>query len=136
MRNVETIKTIKKLKGLTEQEKKYFITKGILEIIINSYKVVLKLPFYLVGYLFIVIGAGAEKIEDLFYFLSNFIENILYKIEKIKSINLCTKQEIDHLKKIIKEEHTYKVEVTDLKENIGDYENAKNFAEKQRKSFE
>lgn len=134
MRNIKTIKMIKELKGLTEKEKKYYISKGILEIILNSYKTVLKLPFYLLNCLFVIVGIIGEKIEDLFYCMSNFTENIVDKIDNIKGINLCNKQEIDYLKEIVKKEHTYQVKATDIKENIGDYESAKKFAEEQRKN--
>lgn len=112
---IKTIKMIRESKGLTEAEKNSFIRRGILEVIINSWKIILKLPFYLIKYLCIVIGAGAEKIEDLFYSISNFFENILYKIDGMKTIYLCTLEEIEHLKEVVEQEHTCKVKTTNLK---------------------
>ncbi len=117
MKSIQTIKMISKLKGLTKKEKRKFVGLGIAEKIINSYKFILKSPILLVCLIFMVICTIFEKISNVVDFIFSLFDIIIDKVDHMKTINLCNKEEIDYLKKIIMEEHTHKVQPKDIKSN-------------------
>ena len=66
MRIIRVIKMIKRSNVLTSQEKKELIIKGLLESIVNSYKLILIVPFALLKILFLML-------ENLFNYITEFI---------------------------------------------------------------
>ena len=74
MKLIKGIKLINKL-NITKEEKRRFIILGTLETFINSYKMILKLPF----------------------------DPIINKIDKLKTIELCKQEDKDKLYQQIKE---------------------------------
>lgn len=66
MRITRVIKMIKRSNILTKQEKKELIIKGLLESIVNSYKLILIVPFALLRILFLIL-------ENLFNYITEFI---------------------------------------------------------------
>lgn len=134
MKNIKTIKMIMNLKTLTRAEKKKFIAKGIAEIFLNSYKFILKLPILIIACTFVIIGTIFEKIGEVVDLIFCVFDGVVDKIDNLKVINLCSKEEIEYLTKAIKEEHTYKIESKDIKQevNIGRYEEVKAFSDAER----
>ncbi len=79
MRITKVIKLIKRSNVLTKQEKKELIIKGLLESIVNSYKLFLIAPFTLLRILFLIL-------ENLFNYITEFIgiiETIFYKLTNL-----------------------------------------------------
>lgn len=77
-----SIKIIKKSKILTKQQKKEYITKGIIEELLNSWKFFVKIPFVIIGITFCFIGiilsyleSIAEITEEIFKFIIEWIDN-------------------------------------------------------------
>ena len=79
MRITRAIKMIKKSNVLTKQEKKALIIKGLLESIVNSYKLILIAPFALLRILFLIL-------ENLFNYITEFIgviEAVFYELTNL-----------------------------------------------------
>ena len=79
MRITRAIKMIKRSNILTKQEKKELIVKGLLESVINSYKLFLIAPFTLLRILFSVL-------ENLFNYITEFIgiiETVFYELTNL-----------------------------------------------------
>ena len=102
MKLIKGIKLINKL-NITKEEKRRFIILGTLETFINSYKMILKLPFLLIICIFIIIGTVFEKITELFDVIVIPFDPIINKIDKLKTIELCKKEDKDKLYQKIKE---------------------------------
>ena len=99
---LKTIKMIIKMENIEKGFKFKMISLGILEQIVNSYKTILKLPFYLIGLPFCFIGWLSEQIADLCSLAMGVIHEIPY-------IKLCKKEDREKLIKAIREINTYKV---------------------------
>lgn len=102
MKLIKGIKLINKL-NITKEEKRRFIILGTLETFINSYKMILKLPFLLIICIFIIIGTVFEKITELFDIILIPFDPIINKIDKLKTIELCKQEDKDKLYQQIKE---------------------------------
>ena len=79
MRITRVIKIIKRSNILTKQEKKELIVKGLLESIVNSYKLILIVPFALLRILFLIL-------ENLFNYITEFIgviEAVFYELTNL-----------------------------------------------------
>ena len=79
MRITRVIKLIKRSNVLTKQEKKELIIKGLLESIVNSYKLILIAPFVLLRILFLIL-------ENLFNYITEFIgviEAVFYELTNL-----------------------------------------------------
>lgn len=79
MRITRVIKMIKRSDILTKQEKKELIIKGLLESIVNSYKLILIVPFALLRTLFLIL-------ENLFNYITEFIgiiETVFYELTNL-----------------------------------------------------
>ena len=79
MRITRAIKLIKRSNVLTKQEKKELIIKGLLESIVNSYKLILIVPFALLRILFLIL-------ENLFNYITEFIgiiETVFYELTNL-----------------------------------------------------
>lgn len=90
---MNTIKIIKKINkmDLTKEEKIRIIGFGLLEIIVNSYKSILKLPFFLIGWLFVILGGLFEFIYNLFEIIATICQQIVLKIDMKKDIQFVSK---------------------------------------------
>lgn len=90
---MNTIKIINKIfkTDLTRKEKIRIIGFGLLEIIVNSYKSILKLPFFLIGWLFIILGGLFEFIYNLFEIIATICQQIVLKIDMKKDIQFVSK---------------------------------------------
>ena len=123
MNIIRTIKLINKSKTLTNKEKRELISKGLIEQVINVYKVIIKLPFVLIGLTLCIIGCivnyigeGIELVEQVFRSIVFWLDN------KIPEINLTKGQARDKMIAEIKGEK-YRVEKADVSkafENKGD----------------
>lgn len=79
MRITKVIKLIKRSNVLTKQEKEELIIKGLLESIVNSYKLFLIAPFTLLRVLFLIL-------ENLFNYITEFIgviEAVFYELTNL-----------------------------------------------------
>ncbi len=101
---LRTIKENKKLENLEEGFKNKMIILGILEEIVNFYRVILKLPFFLIGLPFCWLGMLAEKITDL-------CSLIMETTEQIPCIKLHKKEDKDKLIKAMREQPIPKLKV-------------------------
>ena len=98
---MNTIKIIKKISktDLTRKEKIRIIGLGLLETIVNSYKLILKLPFFLIGWLFVVLSILFEFMYNLFEIIATICQQIVLKIDMKKDIQFVPKTDRE---KIIK----------------------------------
>ena len=99
---LKTIKMIIKMENIEKGFKFKMISLGILEEIINSYKIILKLPFLLIGIPFCFIGWLSKQIAELCELVTSVIHEIPY-------IKLCKKEDREKMIKAIRERNTYKV---------------------------
>ena len=90
---MDTIKIIKKISktDLTRKEKIRIIGLGLLETIVNSYKLILKLPFFLIGWLFVVLSILFEFMYNLFEIIATICQQIVLKIDMKKDIQFVPK---------------------------------------------
>ena len=103
MRITRVIKIIKRSNVLTSQEKKELIIKGLLESIVNSYKLILIVPFTLLRILFLIL-------ENLFNYITEFIgiiETVFYELvnlldRKLPELNLTKGKARDRMIQEIK----------------------------------
>ena len=103
MRITKVIKLIKRSNVLTNQEKKELIIKGLLESIVNSYKLILIVPFALLRILFLIL-------ENLFNYITEFIgiiETVFYELvnlldRKLPELNLTKGKARDRMIQEIK----------------------------------
>ena len=101
---LRTIKVIKKLENLEEGFKNKMIILGILEEIINFYRTILKIPFFLIGLPFCWLGMLAEKVTELCSFA-------METTEQIPCIKLHKKEDKDKLLKAMREQPIPKLKV-------------------------
>ena len=111
MSMIRSIKIIRKSKVLTKEEKKWLIKRGIVETLVNKYKLLLKFPFIIISIVFCFISTVLEKISDFFYYyigepINGVVEFIDYKLPTIS----LTKGTIrDLIVKEIKDNNTMKL---------------------------
>lgn len=105
-----TLKMIKQSKVLTEKEKKELIGKGIIESIINSYKIIIKTPFWILGITFATLECLFGYITELFSLIEQIFSSICIKIDDIKEFTLTNNDARERLIKEIKENKIKKVE--------------------------
>ena len=108
-RYIQGIKIIKESKVITKKEKREYIIKGTLEEILNSWKLLAKLPFAIIGIIFCTLEMifgylteGADLIEQVF-------RSIVIWIDDRKEITLTKGQTREKLLKEIKEKKVKKV---------------------------
>lgn len=132
MKIVRFVKVVRRSKVLTKQEKKDIIRKAMIEGVLNSYKGLCKLPFAIVGVTFCLLGMLFAKLEELMELLETPFSCITQKIEDWDEIVLTKGETRNKLLNEIKG-NTFKIKVED--NNIGNYEKAKAFAEKEREQI-
>ena len=96
---LRTIKMIIKMENIEKGFKIKMISLGILEEIINSYKIILKLPFLLIGIPFCFISWLSEQIAELCELVTSVIHEISY-------IKLCKKEDREKMIKAIRERNS------------------------------
>ena len=91
MRIKQVIKLINKSKVLNKQEKRELIVKGLLETVVNTYKFIIKLPFIILGMLFVTIEMifsyiveWADLIEQVFHCIVDLLEDKLPELALTK----------------------------------------------------
>ena len=123
MKIVRTIKVINKSKVLNKREKRELISKGIIELIINTYKSIIKLPFTIIGLTLCIIGCIVNYIGEGIELVEQVFRSIVFWLDdKIPEINLTKGQVRDKMIAEIKGEK-YRVEKADVSkafENKGD----------------
>ena len=108
-KNKRILKMIKESQTLTKQEKKDLIIKGRIENIINSYKVIIKLPFLILGISFATLECLFGYITELFSLIEQVFSSICIKIDNTKDITLTNGEAREKILKEIKEKKVYKV---------------------------
>lgn len=101
-RNKRIIKLIKESQVLTEQEKKNFIKKAKIENFINSYKIIIKLPFLILGITFATLECLFGYITEWFDLIEQVFSSICIKIDNTKDIVLTNGETREKLLKEIK----------------------------------
>lgn len=89
------IKIIKESQTLTEQEKKELIKKAKIENFVNSYKIIIKSPFLIIGIIF-------ATLTMIFATISECFDLICIKIDNIKDITFTKGKAREKLLKEIK----------------------------------
>lgn len=123
MNIIRTIKLINRSKILTSKEKRELISKGLIEQVINVYKVIIKLPFVLIGLTLCIIGCIVNYIGEGIELVEQVFRSIVFWLDdKIPEINLTKGQARDKMIAEIKGKK-YRVEKADVSkafENKGD----------------
>lgn len=123
MKIVRTIKVINKSKVLNKKEKRELISKGIIELIVNVYKPIIKLPFIIIGLTLCTIGCIVSYIGEGIELVEQVFRSIVFWLDdKIPEINLTKGQARDKMIAEIKGKK-YRVEKADVSkafENKGD----------------
>ena len=98
MKIVRTIKVINKSKVLSKKEKRELISKGIIELIVNVYKPIIKLPFTTIGLTLCIIGCIISYIEEGIELVEQVFRSIVFWLdEKIPEISLTKGQSRDKM---------------------------------------
>lgn len=108
-KNKRIIKMIKESETLTKQEKRELITKGRIENIVNSYKVIIKLPFFILGISFVTLECLFGYITEFFSLIEQVFSSICIKIDNFKEFNITNGKAREKILKEIKEKKVYKV---------------------------
>lgn len=123
MNIIRTIKLINRSKTLTNKEKRELISKGLIEQVINVYKVIIKLPFTIIGLALCIIGCIVNYIGEGIELVEQVFRSIVFWLDdKIPEINLTKGQARDKMIAEIRGEK-YRVEKADVSkafENKGD----------------
>ena len=102
MRYLWAVKFVRRSKSLTKKEKTRIIVKAVIEQVVNSYKILFKLPFMVIGLLFCTLEMIFGVLEELFSFLDSIFREICCKIENKLPDFVITKDDEARVK-ILKE---------------------------------
>ena len=108
MNKKRIIKMIKESQVLTEQEKKELIRKGKIENFVNSYKIIIKLPFLILGLTFVTLECLFGYITEFFSLIEQVFSSICIKIDNFKEFNITNGEIREKILKEIKEKK-YKI---------------------------
>ena len=98
MNIIRTIKLINRSKTLTNKEKRELISKGLIEQVINVYKVIIKLPFTIIGLVLCIIGCIVNYIGEGIELVEQVFRSIVFWLDdKIPEINLTKGQARDKM---------------------------------------
>lgn len=106
---------IKKSEVLTKKEKRELTTRAIIELIVNSYKLIIILPFSLFGIIFATLTMIFSTITEVFDLIEEIFNSICIKIDNLKDISLTKGQTRDKLFKEIGKKQDLQIEEKDLK---------------------
>lgn len=99
---------IRESQVLTEQEKKELIRKGKIENFVNSYKIIIKLPFLILGLTFVTLECLFGHITEFFDLIEQVFSSICIKIDNFKEFNITNGEIREKILKEIKEKK-YKI---------------------------
>ena len=108
MNKKRIIKMIKESQVLTKQEKKELIRKAKLENFVNSYKIIIKLPFLILGLTFVVLECLFGHVTEFFELLEQVFHSICIKIDNTKDITFTNGEVREKILKEMKEKK-YKI---------------------------
>ena len=108
MNKKRIIKMIRESQVLTEQEKKELIRKGKIENFVNSYKIIIKLPFLILGLTFVVLECLFSHVTAFFDVIEQVFHSICIKIDNFKEFNITNGEIKEKILKEIKEKK-YKI---------------------------
>ena len=108
MNKKRIIKMIKESQVLTEQEKKELIKKAKIENFVNSYKIIIKLPFLIIGIIFATLTMIFATISEYFDLIEQVFHSICIKIDNFKEFNITNGKAREKILKEIKEKK-YKI---------------------------
>lgn len=97
---LKVIKDFIKL-DIDKQFKNKILFLGIMEMFLNSYKIILKLIVYIIGLPFVIIGKICETV-------GNYCMNLMIDITNIKDITLLNKEDKEKVLKLFKEKYIVK----------------------------
>ena len=111
MSMIKSIKLINRSNVLTKEEKKWLIKRGIVETLVNKYKLLLKFPFIIISVVFCLISSILEKISDFFYYyIGEPIDRVVDFIDnRLPTISLTKGTIRDLIVKEIKDNNTIKL---------------------------
>lgn len=112
---IQGIKVIKKSKVLTEKEKSKLIKQALIETVVNSWRDLLCLPFYIVAATVGLIGEGLELLGDGLQTLAGVVGYPISKIQELPYWHFADKELSKKLRKGIIEENTYTIKSEDIK---------------------
>lgn len=101
-------KSIKNSEVLTDKEKKEIVMKGCLELVLNSWQLILKVPLFIMFITFTGIGKAFEFIGEVIDCIGTIFYEILQKIDNT-DIVLTNTIARKKLLKEIKDNTIYKV---------------------------
>lgn len=109
------LKILKQSKVLTKKEKRKLIIKGTVESIVNSYKIIIKIPFQILGITFATLEFLFNSIAELFSLIEQVFSSICLKIDDIKEFTLTSNSKArEKVLKEIKENQIKKIDKKDL----------------------
>ena len=103
MNKKRIIKIIKESQVLTKQEKKNLIRKAKIENFVNSYKIIIKLPFLIIGIIFATLTMIFTTISKCFDLVEQVFHSICIKIDDTKDITFTNEEVREKILKEIKE---------------------------------
>jgi len=103
------IKWIKESEVLTKEEKRKLIKRGKIEYLLNSYKIILKFPFLILGILFATLECLFNYLAEIFDLIEQVFSSICIKIDNLKEINLTKGKAREKLIKEIKDKKIYNI---------------------------
>lgn len=106
---------IKKSEVLTKKEKRELTTRAIIELIVNSYKLIIILPFSLFGIIFATLTMIFSTITEVFDLIEEIFNSICIKIDNLKDINLTKCQASKKVLEEIGKKQDLQIEEKDLK---------------------
>ncbi len=119
MSMIKSIKLINRSNVLTKEEKKWLIKRGIVETLVNKYKLLLKFPFIIISVVFCFISSILEKISDFFYYyIGEPIDGVVRFIDnRLPTISLTKGIIRDLIVKEIKDNNTIKAQYINRQTN-------------------
>ena len=108
MNKKRIIKMIKESQVLTKQEKKELIRKAKIENFVNNYKIIIKLPFLILGLTFVTLECLFGYITEFFDLIEQVFHSICIKIDNFKEFNITNGKAREKILKEIKEKK-YKI---------------------------
>lgn len=110
-----TLKILKQSKVLTRKEKRELIIKGTIEGIVNSYKIIIKIPFQILGITFATLEFLFNSIAEFFDLIEQIFYSFCLKIDNLKEFTLTSNNKArEKVLKEIKENQIKKINKKDL----------------------
>ena len=105
-KNIRGLKIISKCTSITKQEKSILIIKGLIENLVNSYKLLLRLPFLLLGFICIFFYWLFNGLTQAFDLLQDIFNTIQISIDNnFKDLNITKGKARDKVLQEIKNKY-------------------------------